>query len=173
MREKSFIKTIGGVFSLLLFFNVIVCFQQARAEKLLIQNGRRVSFDYTLTVEGEVIDSSEKDSPLEYVHGKGQIISGLEKRLEGLKVGDKKTITVTPEEGYGIVNPQAITEVPRRSLPKDLELKEGRYLQVQTSRGGILPAKIIEVKDDTVSLDVNHPLAGKTLNFKIKIVSIE
>jgi FKBP-type peptidyl-prolyl cis-trans isomerase 2 len=154
-------------------FNLSICDVKAEGGKMVIQDGRLVSFDYTLTVDGEVIETSKEQGPLQYTHGKGEIIPGLAKQLEGLGVGDEKTIEVPPEEAYGPVNPKAFREIPNTSLPADLEPRVGMYLQMQGPGGRILPVRVAEVKEDSVVLDLNHPLAGKTLIFQVKIVSIE
>lgn len=139
----------------------------------MISTGKKVAFAYTLTVDNEIVDSSEGRDPLNYVQGSGQIIPGLDRQMEGLKIGEEKTITVLPEEGYGQVNPEALKEVPKKMLPQGLEPHVGMYLQLQGPNGQSLPVKVSEVKNESVILDLNHPLAGKTLNFQVKIVSIE
>ena len=140
---------------------------------MTIQKGKQVSFDYTLSVDGEVVDSSKGGQPLEYTHGEGKIIIGLEKEMEGLKVGDEKTVEVKPEEAYGVKDPQAFRDVPKSSLPQGLEPKVDMMLQMQGPGGQALPVRISEVKDDKIVLDLNHPLAGKTLMFQVKIVEIK
>ena len=140
---------------------------------MTIHEGSKVSFDYTLTVDGQVVDSSQGRGPLEYTHGQGQIIPGLAKELEGLKVGDEKEVVVAPEDAYGEVNPEAYKEIDKASLNVDQEPKVGMLLQVTTPQGQVFPVRISEVKDDTLVLDFNHPLAGKTLNFQVKIVSVQ
>ena len=150
-----------------------LCSLTASGKNIAIKDGSKVSFDYTLTVEGKVADSSEGRTPLEYTQGQGQIIPGLEKALLGLKAGDKKTVKVSPEEGYGLIDPQALREVPKTSLPAELKLQVGMVLGMQGPSGRPLPVKVSQIKDDTVVLDLNHPLAGKELNFKVKIVSVE
>ena len=139
----------------------------------MIEDGRTVSFDYTLTVNGEVVDSSAGRKPLTYVHGKGTIIPGLSKQLEGLKEGSEKKIIVGPEDAYGIVDPKAFQEVPRNVLPKDIELKPGMVLQAATPDGKKTLVRVSELRGDKVLLNFNHPLAGKTLEFQVKIVSIK
>ena len=151
---------------------VISPLSMGKEKALTIQDGRKVSFDYTLTVDDKIMDSSQGKSPLEYTHGEGKIILGLAKQLRGLRAGDKKTITVSPKEAYGAVNPDAFKEVPRSSLPKDLEPKVGMLLQTKNPDGQLFPVTITEVKENTVVMDFNHPLAGKTLLFQVKIVSI-
>ncbi len=148
--------------------------QQVKGERnMTIEKGKKVNFEYTLTVEGEVVDTSKGRGPFEYVHGQGQIIPGLSKELEGMATGDEKKITITPDEGYGVVNPEAIKEVPKTSLPPDIEVKSGMYLQMKTNTGQPMPIRVSDVKESTVVLDLNHPLAGKTLEFDVKIVSVE
>ncbi len=144
-----------------------------KGEKMTVQNGRQVSFDYTLTVDGEIIDSSTGRGPLVYEHGDGKIIPGLARQLEGMGEGEEKEIVVVPEEAYGQVDPKATREVPKTSLPKDLEPKAGTMLMMRSESGQAFPVKIAEVKPESVMIDMNHPLAGKTLTFKVKIVSIK
>ena len=150
----------------------IACFAE-EGNAMTIQKGKAVSFDYTLTIDGEVIDSSKGKGPLKYVHGQGQIIPGLSKQLKGLRAGDERSVRVSPKEGYGEVNPDAFREIVKTQLPPNVEPKAGMLLQVKTPQGGIMPVKIVEVKEDSVIIDFNHPLAGKTLNFKVKIVTVQ
>lgn len=154
-------------------FTSVICNVKAGGDGVSIQEGKKVSFNYTLTVEGEVIDSSDGREPFEYTHGKGQIIPGLSKQLTGLRVGDEKVIKIPPEEGYGQINPEAIHEVPLTSLPADLDPEVGMYLQMQGPDGQSMPVKVTELKEETIVLDLNHPLAGKTLTFQVKVLSIE
>ena len=141
-------------------------------ESASVQDGKEVSFDYTLTVDGEVIDSSEERGPLKYVHGQGQIIWGLSRQMEGLHIGDEKTIEVTPEEGYGEFDSTAVAEVALTSLPPDINPKVGMVLRMNANDGKSLPVRISAIKDDIAVLDFNHPLAGKTLTFQVKIIDI-
>ncbi len=138
----------------------------------MVSAGKKVSIDYVLTVEGHKIDSSKEGQPLEYIHGQGQIIPGLEKELEGMAPGEKKNVTVSPEQGYGIRNEAALKEIPKRELPENLPLEAGKMLRVATPEGQSFPAVIKEVKEDSVILDFNHPLAGKELYFEVTIVSV-
>ena len=132
-----------------------------------------VAFDYTLTDEsGTVIDSSKGKEPMHYVHGKGQIIPGLEKELAGMAVGGEKKVTVKPEDGYGPVNPQAFQEIPKDKLPPEA-LKVGTVLTATGPQGQSVPVRVHEVKENTVIMDFNHPLAGKTLLFDVKITEIK
>lgn len=143
------------------------------AANVAIKDGSKVAFDYTLTVDGKVVDSSEGKGPLEYTQGEGKLIPGLTKQLAGMCVGDEKTVTVLPQEAYGPSNPAAFREVPVSSLPKDAKPQIGMMLQATSDNGRAFPVRIAEIKKDTVVMDFNHPLAGKTLTFKVKIVSVK
>jgi len=146
---------------------------KAKGEDMVIHEGSSVKFDYTLMVDGEIIDSSKDRGPFQYVHGKGQIIPGLASQLEGLKAGDEKEIAVLPKDGYGEINPKAFQDFPKSAMPKDFEPKADVYLQLQSPNGQVFPARIVEVKEQAVAIDLNHPLAGKTLIFQVKIISVE
>jgi FKBP-type peptidyl-prolyl cis-trans isomerase SlyD len=146
--------------------------QKAEAAPATIQDNMAVEMDYTLTVDGEVVDSSDGRGPFRYVHGKGQIVPGLERQLAGLSVGDSRQITVTPEEGYGAVDAEAFMEIPRTQMPPDAEPTIGQMLRGTDSNGQSFRATIHEIHDDTVTLDLNHPLAGKTLQFTVKVLTI-
>jgi FKBP-type peptidyl-prolyl cis-trans isomerase SlyD len=139
----------------------------------IIQDGSIVSIDYTLTDEtGKVIDSNAGKKPLTYVQGAGQIVRGLEQELSGLKVGDRKKVQVKPEEGYGLPNPQAFQEIPKDKIPLDAQ-KVGAMLMTKSPQGQSIAMRVHEVKDKTVVVDLNHPLAGKTLNFDVKVTDIK
>lgn len=143
------------------------------ADSPAIADKMDVGMDYTLTVDGKVVDSSEGREPLHYVHGSGQIIPGLEQALTGLKAGDSKEVTVAPEQGYGTADPSAIVEVPKTQLPPNVTPAVGMALRGQTPEGEGFAATIKEIKADSVVLDLNHPLAGKTLHFKVKITDVK
>lgn len=138
-----------------------------------VRDNTKVTIDYTLTVDGAVVDASTKEHPFSYVHGRHQIVPGLEQALAGLKAGDSKKVTVTPELGYGAVNPQMFVEVDRSHLPKDVEPKVGMGIQGHRADGGMFMGRIHEVKASGVVLDLNHPLAGKTLVFQVTVTGIE
>lgn len=139
---------------------------------LAIEENAVVQMDYVLTAEGEVVDKSPEGKPFQYVHGQGQIIPGLERQLTGLRVGDTKEITVTPEEGYGPVDPEAVVEIPKEQLPPTVTPGLGMVLSGVDPEGRPFRARIKSIQDTTVTLDLNHPLAGKTLLFKITIIAI-
>lgn len=142
-------------------------------EGKMVENGAVVSIEYTLADEnGTVIESNKGKDPLTYTHGVGQIIPGLEKGLSGMRTEEEKNIRVEPEEAYGPVNPQAYQEVPRADVPSEA-LKVGTMLVAKSQEGQSFPARISEIKEQTVVLDFNHPLAGKTLNFDVKILDVQ
>ena len=131
-----------------------------------------VTIDYELTVDGEVLDSSQEGGPLEYLQGHQNIIPGLENELSGMKVGENKKVTVAPADGYGELEDDAIMDVPREEFPDEVPLEEGIELEVTDQDGDIMLARIVEVSDKTIKLDTNHPLAGKTLEFDVTIVEL-
>jgi FKBP-type peptidyl-prolyl cis-trans isomerase SlyD len=138
-----------------------------------IREGSQVALEYTLSDEaGTVIESNKGKQPMSYIHGKSQIIPGLEKELSGMKVGEEKKIQVKPEDGYGPVNPDAFQEVSKDKLPPEA-LKVGTMLMAQGPRGQGIPVRFHEIKDTTVIMDFNHPMAGKTLSFDVKIYEIK
>ena len=144
----------------------------AQTEKAKIQEGSQVSIQYTLLDEkGNQIESNKGGDPFEYTHGKGDIIPGLENGLKGMQVGEEKTIEVKPEGAYGKVQPEAFQEVPRKNIPPKI-LEVGATLMVRTPAGP-RPIRVHEIKDETVVLDFNHPLAGKTLTFEVKIMAVQ
>lgn len=144
------------------------------SEQLKIKDGVVVSLDYTLRLDdGEVVDSSEGDAPLEYLHGYGQLIPGLEKALVGLTVGDSKKVVVPASEAYGDVDMEAFEIVPRSMFPDDLELEEGLELSLRDAETDEpFDASIAEIRENEVMLDFNHPLAGETLHFEVHVPAI-
>jgi FKBP-type peptidyl-prolyl cis-trans isomerase SlyD len=132
---------------------------------------RAVTFHYSLRDdEGTVLDSSEGSEPLTYLHGEGNIVPGLEKALLGKQAGDEVKATVSPEEGYGQRDDGNIRNVPRRRLPEG-KIEPGMRLRLQTEEGQI-SALVTAVRGDYVTIDGNHPLAGMTLHFDVKIVEV-
>jgi len=139
----------------------------------MIKNGSVVHIEYTLSDDkGTVLDSNKGKEPLIYIHGQGQILPGLEKELSGMKVNDAKKVRLVPESAYGPVDPQAFQEIPRGNIPADV-LKVGNTLVAKNDQGLAFPVRIHEVKEKTVVIDFNHPLAGKTLSFDVKILEVE
>lgn len=142
-----------------------------------VKDGDKVKIDYTGTLEdGTVFDSSihgDHSHPLEFTVGAGQVIKGFNDAIIGMKVGEEKDITLQPSEAYGDHNPQLVREFPRNRLPEGQEPKKGMILGIGLANGQQVPATIVDVTKDTIKLDLNPPLVGKVLNFKIKLVGIE
>jgi FKBP-type peptidyl-prolyl cis-trans isomerase 2 len=137
-----------------------------------IESGATVQLEYTMKDgAGAVISSNRGQPPLRYVHGKSEIPSGLERALVGLHAGDQKSVTVAPEEAFGPVDPQATAEVPKESLPAEA-LVVGTPLMAQAPDGGERAVRVKEVRERTVVIDLNHPLAGKTLYFDLRVLGV-
>ncbi|MFW2541087.1 FKBP-type peptidyl-prolyl cis-trans isomerase [Primorskyibacter sp. 2E107] len=138
-----------------------------------VKSGDTVRIHYTGTLtDGSTFDSSAGRDPLEFEVGSGQIIPGLDKAIPGMTVGDKKKVEIPADEAYGQPNPQALQAVPRAEIPEDIPLEVGTQLQVQTPTGQVMPVTVTEVTEAEVTLDANHPLAGKDLTFDIELVEI-
>jgi FKBP-type peptidyl-prolyl cis-trans isomerase SlyD len=142
--------------------------------EMKIANDLVVSMDYTLRLEsGEIVDSSEGRGPLEFLQGHGQIIPGLERELMGMSVGETKDVAVAPADGYGERSADEMQLVPHDLFPEDLKLTEGMALQMREAETGRpLQAYVAEIRDEGVVLDFNHPLAGATLHFAVKIAGL-
>lgn len=146
---------------------------QEGGSPMTVSEGKSISMEYTLTLENkEVLDSNVGGEPLTFTQGSHQIIPGLETALDGMKAGERKQVTVAPEEGYGKVDPQAIQEVPIDQIPPDAR-KVGVQLQGKDGQGRVVHPTVTEVKEQVVVLDFNHPLAGKTLYFDVKILDVK
>jgi FKBP-type peptidyl-prolyl cis-trans isomerase SlyD len=137
-----------------------------------ISDGNTVSIEYTLTLDnGQVIDSNVGQQPLTFQQGQGQIISGLESELLGMEPGEEKTVTVSPEQGYGPVRNEAILTFKRDQLPEDAQ-EVGAQIQAQGPNGQTLQGKVASLTDEKATLDFNHPLAGENLHFEVKILKV-
>lgn len=138
-----------------------------------VKDGDTVRIHYTGTLaDGSVFDSSEGRDPLEFTVGAGHVIVGMDAGLPGMKVGDKKRLEIPAADAYGPLNPEARQAIPREGIPDEIPLEVGIQLQMQSPEGHVLPVTVVEVTEATVTLDANHPLAGKDLNFDIELVSI-
>ncbi|HJR78898.1 MAG TPA: peptidylprolyl isomerase [Anaerolineales bacterium] len=131
-----------------------------------------VSMEYTLRVDDEEIDSSKGQAPLEFLAGHGNIISGLEREMIGMKVGESKDVVVPPADGYGEFDENAYMDVPRGEFPKDMTVEEGLELTVRDNTGQARYARIDTIEGDKVTLNFNHPLAGDELHFNVKVVGL-
>lgn len=158
---------------LLLAFGVAHAQPKAKAMSPAIESGSTVQLEYTLKDDaGKVLDSNKGKDPLTYTHGTQQIIPGLEKALNGMRTGEEKQVTVNPEDRYGPVDPTAQTEVPKEMLPPNA-LTVGTQLAARSPSGETMLVRIKEIKETTVIIDLNHPLAGKTLFFDLKVLGVE
>lgn len=129
-----------------------------------------VTIDYELKDDdGNIIDATEGSDPLHYLHGTDNLIEGLEKALDGKKTGDSVSVSVSPEQGYGERDEAKIQPVPKDSFDDQTQLQAGKQFMAQSPEGEHLTITIVEVTDDKVVVDSNHPLAGKNLNFKVEI----
>ncbi len=141
-----------------------------------IANGVVVIMTYELTVDGEVVDSAGSDAPLEYLHGADNIVPGLEEALEGKKVGDKVSAVVPPEQGYGEYDEDEVDEFDFDEIEDADELEVGASLEFEEDdeEGNvyIYEGTVMEITEDTIVVDFNAPLAGKTLNFEVQIVGL-
>jgi FKBP-type peptidyl-prolyl cis-trans isomerase SlyD len=129
-----------------------------------------VSLEYRLHLgDGQVVDESGPGQPLSYLHGRGQIVPGLEGQLEGMGSGESKKVIVAPAQGYGEHDPRGLQTVPRDMFPPNAQLQPGMTISAQTEGGDVIPITIREVKGEQVVVDLNHPLAGKTLHFEVTV----
>ena len=132
-----------------------------------------VGLEYTLRLDdGEVVDTSEGRGPLHFLQGHGHIIPGLEKELYGMGLGEEKVVVVSPAEGYGERKSDAVQEFPRDAFPQGVEIQPGMAIQLTDQAGNPHMAFVKEVREDTVILDLNHPLAGETLHFDVEVVTL-
>ena len=139
-----------------------------------IQNKRVATFHYKLKDDnGEVISASPEDNPLTYTHGTGAVIPGLEKALEGRIKGDEFSVTVPPEEAYGEKNPALFAVMKREALSGVDEIEPGMQFQAQDNKGNMQVITVTAVNEDSVTVDRNHPLAGMSLNFHVKVVDVK
>jgi len=137
-----------------------------------VSNGKEVSIEYTLRLDDqEVVESNAGGEPLVFVYGAGQIIPGLESALAGMRSGESRKVTVKPADAYGEARKEAIIELDKLLIPADKELTVGSYLPIDAG-GQTVNVKVVEIRENTVVLDGNHPLAGKTLHFDVSILDV-
>ena len=131
-----------------------------------------VTMDYTLTVDGEIVDSSEEEGPIQFLQGYGNIIPGLEAHLGGLAVGESLQVSVAARDAYGEFDPEQIVDIPLDEFPEEICVEPGVELEMKDQDGDLLFARIVSVGKSRAKLDFNHPLAGKQLTFDITIVAL-
>lgn len=138
-----------------------------------IQDHTVVTLAYTLRLDDdEIVDSSDRHEPFQYVHGTGSIVPGLEAALTGLEPGQKRHIVVEPEQGYGEYIEGTLIEVPLEMFPAGVEPEIGMAVYLQDPNGGVVPFFIADVTEDHIVLDANHPLAGERLHFDVEILDV-
>lgn len=138
-----------------------------------IENGKIVKVHYTGTLDdGTVFDSSEGRDPLEFTVGEGKVIKGFDDAVKEMNLDEEKEIHIESKDAYGEARVELVKKVPKEQLPKDQEPQVGMVLGVGMPNGQQIPARITEVNETEVTIDLNHPLAGKNLNFKLKVVEL-
>ncbi len=139
-----------------------------------IKDGKMVTISYVLRDDtDEIVDEVTEEDPLEYLHGGSQLIPGLESALTGLRVGDSKKVTVQPEHAYGQPDSELLFVVSKEAFPEDVEIKEGMTFENPAlSEDDLMLFTVKEIKEESVTLDGNHPLAGKVLNFSVDVLDI-
>lgn len=141
-----------------------------------IEKGKKVKIEYEGSLDnGQVFDSSKGKDPLEFTVGEGKIIPGFEKAVMEMEKGQEKTIKIPSEDAYGRKDPTKLQKLPKQQLPQDIQekVKPGVMLNMRTQEGQHVPLKVTEVDGTFVTLDLNHPLAGENLNFRIKVVDVQ
>jgi peptidylprolyl isomerase len=139
----------------------------------IVENGAYISVEYRGTLKnGDVFDSSQGRRPLEIHMGAGQMMKGFEAQLMGMALNEKKVFTLEPEDAYGPRNAELMQSVPRSEVPPDLDVQVGMIVGLVSQKGNRIPALIVEMNDEQLTLDLNHPLAGETLTFDIEVVGI-
>ena len=136
-----------------------------------------VEFCYELEVDGQVVDHTTKERPLDYIHGTGSLLPKLEAHIEGMEPGDKFDVTLSPADGYGEVDPARIIDLPKAAFEVNGEVREdllvpGNTIPMMNSMGGVIPGVVVEVTEDSVKMDLNHQMAGKTLHFTGEVLTV-
>ncbi|MDD5371649.1 MAG: peptidylprolyl isomerase [Anaerolineaceae bacterium] len=143
-----------------------------QVEPEFVTNDIVVSLAYTLMVEGSVVDSSDETGPIVFIQGNGDIIPGLESAIDGMRLSESRDVLVAPQDAYGEYDPEARAIVPRAQFPPEIELSTGVQLRVRDTEGHELDTVIADVGDSEITLDFNHPLAGKELNFHVTVTQL-
>ena len=136
-----------------------------------------VEFCYELEVDGQVVDQTTKERPLDYIHGTGSLLPKLEAAIEGMEPGDRFDVTLSPADGYGEVDPSRILDLPKSAFEVNGEVREdllvpGNTIPMLNSMGGVIPGVVLEVSEDSVKMDLNHQMAGKTLHFTGVVLTV-
>ena len=142
-----------------------------------IEQNKVVEFSYELEVDGQVVDHTTKERPLDYIHGTGSLLPKLEAHIEGMEPGDKFDVTLSPADGYGEVDTSRIIDLPKAAFEVNGEIREdllvpGNTIPMMNSMGAVIPGVVVEVTEDSVKMDLNHQMAGKTLHFTGEILTV-
>jgi FKBP-type peptidyl-prolyl cis-trans isomerase 2 len=173
MKQQRITLWLGFGTILMALIGAVIIRAEAQGQATSVTSGAQVAIEYTLKLEDQVVlETNVGSTPFTYVQGTHRIVPGLEKALEGMKIGESKQVKVAPEEGYGAVDKAAFLEVAKDKIPPDAQTV-GAQLQGQNASGQSVRARVAEVKDSTVVVDFNHPLAGKTLYFDVKVLNIQ
>lgn len=141
---------------------------------MVVEKGNRVKVQYTGRLkDGTVFDKSKAGEPLEFTVGSGQIIPGFDKAVEGMKLNEEKKVTIKPEDAYGKRDETLIREFPKSSLPENFKPEKGVTIRLQDQTGRTIPGTITDIAENSMTIDLNHPLVGKDLTFNITVVGIE
>ncbi len=141
---------------------------------MAIKDGDTIKIDYTGTLDdGTVFDSSEDHGqPLEFTVGTGQVIPGFDDAVRGMEEGEEKEVRIEPDQAYGPYNDELTRSVPKENIPEEMEVQIGMMLGIQLPDGEQIPARVAQINDEAVLLDMNHPLAGQALTFNIQVKEI-
>lgn len=136
-----------------------------------------VEFCYELEVDGQIVDRTTKERPLDYIHGTGSLLPKLEAHIEGMEPGAQFDITLSPADGYGEIDPSRIIDLPKAAFEVNGEVREdllvpGNTIPMMNSMGGVIPGVVLEVSEDSVKMDLNHQMAGKTLHFSGEVLTV-
>jgi len=168
---KRYYKYMALLATILVGFTIITACKGEEAQ--MAQNGDTVKVHYTGTLDdGSVFDSSLGREPLEFTLGEGSVIPGFESAVDGMQIGESKTVTIPCNQAYGQRDDSQIIQVPKSQLPENLKPAVGQQLQMQTMEGQVLVVTVIRIDADSITVDANHPLAGQDLTFKIELVEI-
>ena len=142
-----------------------------------IEQNKVVEFCYELEVDGQVVDHTTKERPLDYIHGTGSLLPKLEAHIEGMEPGSRFDITLAPADAYGEIDPSRIIDLPKAAFEVNGEVREdllvpGNTIPMMNSMGGVIPGVVLEVSEDSVKMDLNHQMAGKTLHFTGEVLTV-
>lgn len=173
VKMRTFLKRSGRLYLSLVFAASVLLSGHSAFADLFVASGKRVTLDYVLLINSEQVESTRGKEPLVFLVGSKNIIPGLESQLLGMSVGQEKKIIVDAKDAYGPVDPNAFKEVPHTALPPGTEMKPGLVVEVDDPQGATFQGVVWEVRPESVVVNFNHPLAGQTLEFDVKILDIQ